>query len=98
MGTGTANTANFWIDNQGATSQPAGLCTKDDDDHHYDDFDQSNSWGWDASYAWYLDGVDLDAASYDWPATYSTVDTVTPLQLLAQLPLGLGRARTTPYQ
>jgi parallel beta-helix repeat protein len=97
VGSGSKGTANFWIDNEGFTSKPPGLCRKDDDDRDYDDFDRSHSWGWDASYAWYLDGVDADAASYDWPATYATVDTLSPLQLLAVPRLGPA-ARTNPYQ
>jgi hypothetical protein len=39
-GTGTANTANTWKDNQGSTSQPPGLCRGDgDNDDDDDDFD-----------------------------------------------------------
>ncbi len=26
VGSGTANTANFWLNDQGATSMPAGIC------------------------------------------------------------------------
>jgi hypothetical protein len=41
IGPGTAGTANFWIDNDGLTSQPPGLCQPRDDEECLDD-DEDN--------------------------------------------------------
>jgi hypothetical protein len=71
----------------------------DDDDDDMDKFERENSFGWDASYAWYLDsalGVPLEAADYDWPAAYATVDTASLLQLLPQIRVITGRAPMLP--
>jgi hypothetical protein len=46
VGTGTAGTANTWQDNEGATSEPDGLCNGRDgdvhDDDHFDDDGKEN--------------------------------------------------------
>jgi len=96
IGAGTAGTANSWINNEGVSSQPPGLCRGDDDDG--DEFERSTAFGWDANYAWYLEGgVPIEAADYDWPAAYATVDTAALLQLLPQIRLGVARA-TNPFE
>jgi pectin methylesterase-like acyl-CoA thioesterase len=59
------------------------------------------SFGWDANYAWDLDsalGVPLEAADYDWPAAYATVDTATLLQLLPQIRVSTRRAPMLPFK
>jgi parallel beta-helix repeat protein len=96
-GAGTAGTANFWSDNHGLTSEPPGLCREDDDEESFEQVEQSTSFGWDANYAWYLDGVSVESAEYDWPAAYSIVDTTSLLQLLPQLPVRAGRPLTIPH-
>jgi parallel beta-helix repeat protein len=98
LGAGTAGTANSWTNNEGSTSKPAGLCRADDDDEDGDSFERSMASGWDPNYAWYLDGVSMETAGYDWPAAYATVDTETLLQLMPQLQLGVARARMIPYE
>jgi len=50
MGTRTAGTGNSWINNDGTTSSPPGLCGEDDNDA---DFETSTMYGWDAAYPWY---------------------------------------------
>jgi parallel beta-helix repeat protein len=96
VGTGTAGTANFWVNNEGATSKPPGLCRLDDDG---DSFERSTSFGWDANYAWQLDtSIPIEAAQYDWPAAYATVDTATLLQLIPQIRLAVSRAIMNPYE
>ena len=80
---------------------PPRLCSGDDDDSDMDKFERENSFGWDANYAWYLDsalGVPLEAADYDWPAAYATVDTDTLLQLLPQIRVSAGRAPMMPFK
>jgi parallel beta-helix repeat protein len=96
VGTGTAGTANFWIDNEGQSSKPPGLCRGDDDDG--DAFEMSTTFGWDPNYAWYLEGVPIEAADYNWPAAYTTVDTATLLQLVPQIRLGVVPETTNPYE
>jgi parallel beta-helix repeat protein len=94
VGTGTAGTGNFWIDNDGKTSQPTGLCGEDDDD---EDFETSTVYGWDAAYPWY-DAFD-GAAELDFATAYATIDTVSLLQLLPQIRLaGIRRATPSPNQ
>jgi parallel beta-helix repeat protein len=83
---------NTWTHNRGETSEPPNICGKDGDDA---DFAESTTYGWDASYPWYL-GI-ADAGDYDWAAAYATVDTDALLQLVAQLGLGGGHRRATPY-
>ena len=80
--------ANTWTNNRGETSQPPGLCGRDDNDT---DFAMTTTYGWDASYPWYA-GM-TDASTYDWSAAYATVDTDALMQLVAQLPI---RARSKP--
>jgi parallel beta-helix repeat protein len=84
VGTGTAGTANSWIDNHGETENKPGLCTKDPDDDAA--FETSTMYGWDPSYPWY-NGLDI-ASEYDWAATYSTIDTESLLELLPEIRVG----------
>jgi parallel beta-helix repeat protein len=98
VGTGTAATANVWIGNEGQASQPPGLC-REDDDEDANRFERSTTFGWNANYAWYLDASSpIEAAEYDWPAAYATVDTATLLQLLPQIRLGVARATMNPFE
>jgi parallel beta-helix repeat protein len=78
------STGNTWTENQGETSQPPSLCGRDNDDSHFQD---STTYGWDASAPWYL-GFD-GAADYDWATTYAAVDTNALLQLLPQVQVRL---------
>jgi len=95
VGSGTANTGNFWINNEGTTSQPSGLCGEDDNDA---DFETSTVYGWDPAYPWY-DDFGIAAAEYDFATAYATVDTESLLQLLAQVRVGgIRRAIVSPNQ
>ena len=60
-GTGTAGTANAWIDNHAAPENRPELC-----DGHYEEMalETTTAFGWDASYPWY-DSFE-GAADYDW--------------------------------
>ena len=83
VGTGTAGTANTWINNRGETSIPAALCGEADDA----DFETSTVYGWDPNYPWY-DAFDVVAAEYDWAAAYATIDIESLLQVLPQIRVG----------
>jgi hypothetical protein len=53
----------------------------------------------DPNYAWQLDSsVPIEAAGYDWPTAYATVDTATLLQLIPQIRLGVARAVMNPFE
>jgi hypothetical protein len=47
---------------------------------------------------WYLEGVPIEAVDYDWPAADATVDTVSLLQLIPQIRLGVAPATMNPYE
>jgi parallel beta-helix repeat protein len=94
-GAGTAGTANFWVNNDGTTSNRAGLCGEDDNDA---DFETSTMYGWDAAYPWY-DAIGIASAEYDFATAYAMIDTESLLQLLPQVPLvGVRRAPPNPNQ
>jgi parallel beta-helix repeat protein len=92
-GLGTLGTANTWLNNLGDTSQPAGLCRPGTDTEDRNDQNQSMqvsmAAGWNPNYPWQT--VEPLATQYDWPAVYSTVDTQSVLQLLAQLAISAGQ-------
>jgi hypothetical protein len=95
VGTGTAGTGNFWINNDGTTSNRPGLCGEDDNDA---DFETSTMYGWDAAYPWY-DAFGIAAAEYDFAAAYATIDTESLLQMLPQIRLaGIRRATPNPNE
>jgi parallel beta-helix repeat protein len=95
LGTGTAGTGNFWINNDGTTSNRPGLCGEDDNDA---DFETSTMYGWDAAYPWY-DAFGIAAAEYDFAAAYATIDTESLLQMLPQIRLaGIRRATPNPNE
>jgi parallel beta-helix repeat protein len=81
---------NTWVGNHGETSQPMGLCDKDDNDA---DFETSIAYGWDPAYPWYADFG--DAVDFDWATAYATIDIESLLQLLPQIRIG-GIRRATP--
>lgn len=85
-GSGTANTANFWLNNHGDTSSPPGLCSGGADDAS---FATSTAFGWDPNYPWY-DALDV-AGEYDWATAYATIDIEGLLQLVPAV--GMGRIR-----
>jgi len=91
MGTGTAGTSNSWINNDGTTSNPPGLCGEDENDA---DFETSTVYGWDAAYPWY-DAFGIAAAEYDFATAYAMIDTESLLQLLPAIRTG-GIRRATP--
>ena len=94
VGSGTAGTANSWVNDHGETSQPPGLCGRDDNDA---DFETSTVYGWDSAYPWY-DAFDI-AAEFDWAAAYATIDTESLLQLVPQVRVaGIRRAAPSPNQ
>ena len=94
VGSGTAGTANSWVNDHGETSQPPGLCGRDDNDA---DFETSTVYGWDSAYPWY-DAFDI-AAEFDWAAAYATIDTESLLQLVPQVRIaGIRRAAPSPNQ
>jgi len=87
-------TGNMWVNNHGETSQPPGLCGRDDNDA---DFETSTVYGWDAAYPWY-DAFDV-AADFDWAAAYATIDTESLLQLVPAVRTGgIRRSRPSPNQ
>jgi len=81
---------NVWVNNHGETSQPPGLCGRDDDAA---DFETSTVYGWDPAYPWY-NAFDV-AADFDWAAAYATIDIESLLQLLPAIRTG-GIRRATP--
>jgi len=81
-GTGTAMTANFWVDNHCETSSPAGLCS----DGNSASLETSTTYGWDAAYPWFTSFG--DAAGYDWATAYATIDTESLLQLAPNIGIG----------
>jgi parallel beta-helix repeat protein len=92
FGTGTAATANSWVNNHGETENRAGLCTRDPADAS---FETATAYGWDPAYPWF-DAFGM-AAEYDWAAAYATIDTESLLQLLPQIRLGgIRRATVSP--
>jgi parallel beta-helix repeat protein len=85
-GTGTALTANFWLDNHGGTENRPGLCTPQPGPST---FATSTTYGWDANYPWYASFG--EAAQYDWAAVYAAINTESLLQLAPRV--GLRRIR-----
>jgi parallel beta-helix repeat protein len=79
-GTGTAATANFWLNNHGGTENRPGLCTPQPGPSS---FAASTTYGWDASYPWYASFG--EAAQYDWAAVYAAIDTESLLQLAPRI-------------
>ena len=84
-------TLNTWSDNGVGTSYPAGLCGYDDDDG-----EDVNTFGWDASYPWYLSFS--DAADLDFVTGYSQFDLSSLLQLLPSIRISATRPRPSPGQ
>ena len=100
-GTGTAMTANFWINDRGDTQSPPGICRPSQTDDQDDRNDQTASMqvrmnaGWDPNYAWYA--TDPLASEYtDWAANYASVDTQSVLSLQAVLNTLPTRPHATP--
>jgi parallel beta-helix repeat protein len=85
VGSGTAGTANSWLDNHGGTENRPGLCRPEPGPASF----ETSTYGWDANYPWYA--AFGEAAQYDWATAYAAIDTESLLQLAPKI--GLRRIR-----